>query len=281
MNFSDNRTRRPDPLTILTMQFIGKSLATLTYAPLNKLILLQRTDKLAASPLNFCVLQHLIDQYDTNGFTSLFSGSLIKILTGLPLELFNFYYNKLVFRKTNLVDKKANFFLRLSNWLLTGFFYDGGMLLLQTPIEVISTRLALGFEGSTLDLINNIIEKEGIKGFYRGFGDLLFGKCLETLSQFLFVEIFQKINLSNPVYILGAQTGSDILSNTIKYPYSTLAVSRIMKISAPGTLEFNEILSNIGQFYGGYWFDFLLSSTPGLLSFGLNLYFFNNKKIVK
>lgn len=275
MNFSNNRTRRPDPLTILTMQFIGKGLATLAYSPLNKLILLQRTDKLAASPLNFCVLQHLIDQYDTNGFTSLFSGSLIKILTGLPLELFNAYYKQLVFNKTNLVDPKANFFLRLSNWLLTGLVYDGGMLLLQTPIEVISTRLALGFEGSTLDLINNIIEKDGIKGFYRGFQDLLFGKCLETLFGFLFVEIFQKLHVRNPVHILGAQTGLEILSNTIKYPYSTLAVSRIMRIPVPGTLEFNEVLSNIGQFYGGFWFDFLLSSTPGLLNFGVNLIFSN------
>lgn len=261
----------PHPAVMVSLNFIGKGLGILAYAPINKTLLLLQTDKFIKDPKNLNAIQTLIDQYKTNGFQNLFSGSLIKIIFNFPIEILNIYYKQLIFSKTNLAPKNANFFLRLSNWMLTGALYDGGVLMLQTPVEVISTKMALGFEGSTFSLIKKIFSEEGISGFYEGILDIFVGKCLETLFGFMYVEIFNQFQVRDHSKIHIAQSLMEMLTLSLKYPFSTLAACRMNKLEAPDVFDLKSIFGDLSKLYGGFIPTFAILHVPSAFRIMISL----------
>lgn len=264
-------------------QVIGRNLATLAYAPISQTILKLQTTPFRKEndseiPRNFFSM--LISSYNNNGFKSLFSGSSVKILTTIPLQIFNHHYRELIFSSINIPmgNSFSSFVKRSGGILLSGILYDGGMLLLQTPIELLYTRLALGCEEGLFTLIKNIFQEEGIKGFYHGFQDLFVSKLLETIFSFFYGEVFRLFKIRNQITIYSAQVGLEFLVHGLKYPFSTLAVARMDRSELVNQKygDFRDLGHfAFGELYSGFWVDYLLSNGGDIASLIINLFFSN------
>lgn len=163
----------------------------------------------------------------TQGFRGLYSGGSIAITAnaiawGLYFKIYNILKNDI-------------FNDKWYTYLASGYFAGIPVLIVTNPLWVIKTQAALQY-GNKIDPIRfickNIYQKDGIKGFYRGFQPGVVN-CFHGSVQFYTYENMKKLFGGNEtlktksgIFISGFVLGglSKATSTTVMYPITTIRV---------------------------------------------------------
>lgn len=212
---------------------ISGSIAKTITAPLEVIKLIHQTqshDKLKRRGI-ISSLKSIIQE---KGIRTLWRGNLSNLLRYFPLQAINFsvkeqidnIINSKFIKNPNLIKKKPYEFLlrKLTCGGLTGAI---GLLCVY-PLDFTRTRLGIDvhkeFNG-IFDCLKKIIQKEGLKGVYRGFGISIFGIIIYRSFYFGLYDFGKKffLNENSSLFqkFLIAQSVS-IISENISYPIDTI-----------------------------------------------------------
>lgn len=212
---------------------ISGSIAKTITAPLEVVKLIKQTeshDKLTKRG----ILSSLKKIINEKGILTLWRGNLSNLLRYFPLQAINFSVKEQIdniinykfIKNPDLIKKNPYEFLirKLTCGGLTGAI---GLLCVY-PLDFTRTRLGIDvhkqFNG-IFHCLKTIIQKEGIKGIYRGFGISIFGIIIYRSFYFGLYDFGKKFllheNSSLIQKFLIAQSVS-IISENISYPIDTI-----------------------------------------------------------
>jgi len=194
--------------------------------------------------------------YREEGFKSLWRGMLPEFLSVIPKGIAPFIVNSLFHKLFNELDaKKESSTFFLSN-LMKGVVTSGSMLLFSFPFDVLRIRLGTDmgrerkdrqFKGM-IDCSKKIYQKDGFRGFYKGFNASLIGIGLYRALYFGLFDIarssFDKNTTMIQKYFVAQ--GITLLAGGITYPLETIRKRLSMQAGRP-TLMYTGIVDCVNK----------------------------------
>ena len=138
---------------------------TLT-SPFDRIKILYQTDTKTVNR-NVSIIQNIKHIYKTEGLLSFYRGNganILKIVPNYSLKFsFNEYYKKTLYNKTE--D------LTLSQLTSVGILTGSSLITTTYPLDILRTRFAVSSKNQSFyNYSKSVLQNEGLKGFYKGFG---------------------------------------------------------------------------------------------------------------
>jgi solute carrier family 25 protein 33/36 len=198
--------------------------------------------------------EHLALMWRDGVLRSVTAGLGVNLLTSIPT-------NAIYLSSYRILSKVSNDRLGPDSLLppiVSAFGAVGCTNGILAPMFCIRTRCQLDSSASGLSIARSILQKEGVRGLYRGAGTNALGRMVEEATFWFLYENAKALTrqgdmTQNAIWgslgVIGLSSGAKIVGSGISYPYNVIMTHLREVDKATGTHKHNSVLPTMRYVY--------------------------------